>query len=367
MIVLRIKATNFACFNNFDINFVYGKKNTSSTLDNEFLSYNKKFNYKKVNVIYGNNASGKSSLGRLMLSIFHFIFNMNNKYLIALKNDEIKTSYFLIDFICKDGLLTRVECYIDKNNNFSVRTQNVDCNKENYKVNSKKLDDAINKKQFSTGYMELLKDLNNDTVGWNFNFPSTDTNMVKCPFGTPKLKKEYCDLLNVLFKTFDKNILYITPSIEAENAYVITLKNNKKVIIQDGMNIENIDVLSSGTKYAINIASLLISIRHNFNGFYYVDEQFSYISSELENVLLSLMIKNLPDNSQLFFTTHNLDLLDKLLPKHTFLILKQDNDGNCIPVYVENYINKNNQSLRNLYQNDYFNNFVDTTDLENIL
>ena len=67
------------------------------------------------------------------------------------------------------------------------------------------------------------------------------------------------------------------------------------------MNIENIEVLSSGTKYVINIASLLISIKYDLHGFYYVDEQFSYISSELESILLSLMIKYLPINSKIIF------------------------------------------------------------------
>lgn len=51
MIVLRIKANNFACFKDFDIKFDYAKKNSSSTLDDEFLTYNSKFNYKKVNII----------------------------------------------------------------------------------------------------------------------------------------------------------------------------------------------------------------------------------------------------------------------------------------------------------------------------
>lgn len=367
MIILRIKATNFACFNAFDINFVYAKKNTSSTLENEFLSYNTKFNYKKVNIIYGNNASGKSSLGKLILSIFNFIFNGNTQNLIALINNENEESYFLIDFISKDALLTRVECKISENKDFSIKTESVSCRTGTYKASSEKLDKLIGKKEFSNNYLELLKNLNSENVSWNFNFPSTDSNEIKCAFTNPSLRNEYCTLLTVLLKTFDKNILSVGQSIEADNAYVITLKNKKKIIIQDGMNIENIGILSSGTKYAINIASLLISIKYNLNGFYYVDEQFSYISSELENILLSLMICYLPTNSQLFFTTHNLDLLDKLLPKHSFLILRQGINGNSQPIYIENYINKNNQSLRNLYENDYFNNFANTTEIEKLI
>lgn len=367
MIILRIKATNFACFNAFDINFVYAKKNTSSTLENEFLSYNTKFNYKKVNIIYGNNASGKSSLGKLILSIFNFIFNGNTQNLIALINNENEESYFLIDFISKDALLTRVECKISENKDFSIKTESVSCRTGTYKANSEKLDKLIGKKEFSNNYLELLKNLNSENVSWNFNFPSTDSNEIKCTFTNPSLRNEYCTLLTVLLKTFDKNILSVGQSIEADNAYVITLTNKKKIIIQDGMNIENIGILSSGTKYAINIASLLISIKYNLNGFYYVDEQFSYISSELENILLSLMICYLPTNSQLFFTTHNLDLLDKLLPKHSFLILRQGINGNSQPIYIENYINKNNQSLRNLYENDYFNNFANTTEIEKLI
>lgn len=39
-------------------------------------------------------------------------------------------------------------------------------------------------------------------------------------------------------------------------------------------------------------------------GFYYCDEKFSYIHSDVEKAILSLMIQRLNDNDQLFFTTH---------------------------------------------------------------
>lgn len=364
MIVLRLKADNLSCFKDFDINFVYKKKNNSSTIKNEYLSFCKSFNYKKINIIYGNNASGKTSLGLLLCDIFNFIFKKYTDGLFELVNDEKRQSYFMLDFICDKKTVNRVECIIDANKKIKMRFCFASI-KRNYEFLEPELDYYINSKSFSDDLREL--DYFNNFGGWRFLFPSTDMNKIFCDFGENKnYKIEYCDILTRLLTTFDKNILFVSSSKDTNDAIVITFKNNKKVIIQDGMNIEHIPLLSSGTKYAINIAYILICIKYNLNGFYFIDEQFSYISSELENVLLSLMIEYLKDDCQLFFTTHNLELLDKMLPKHSYLILKQNEYGNTVPIYIEKHINKNNQSLKNLYINDYFNNFPNTSEIESL-
>ena len=64
------------------------------------------------------------------------------------------------------------------------------------------------------------------------------------------------------------------------------------------------------------------------------------------------MISLLKKNSQLFFTSHNLDLLDLELPVHSFTFLKK-----CTTIEVvhpEKIIKKNDISLRNAVINDVF-------------
>ena len=57
--------------------------------------------------------------------------------------------------------------------------------------------------------------------------------------------------------------------------------------------------------------------------------------------------------NQLFLITHNLDILDLPLPKHSFNFLKKDDCGISI-VNAATYLKKNTDSLRNTVNNDLF-------------
>ena len=84
MIVMDLKLDNLCAFRNFHVNFSYPKKIVNSYIEHEHLDGLPNFRYKKVNIIMGSNATGKTSLGRLILSIF---------ILIGKRNVEIITSY----------------------------------------------------------------------------------------------------------------------------------------------------------------------------------------------------------------------------------------------------------------------------------
>ena len=62
MAVLNVKFDNILCFDNFEANFTYPKKLVKTTLENEYLSNYPNFRYRKLNVIVGSNATGKTSL-----------------------------------------------------------------------------------------------------------------------------------------------------------------------------------------------------------------------------------------------------------------------------------------------------------------
>ncbi|WP_295754838.1 hypothetical protein [uncultured Holdemanella sp.] len=61
------------------------------------------------------------------------------------------------------------------------------------------------------------------------------------------------------------------------------------------------------------------------------------MSSYIEKEILSLMI------NQLFFTTRNLDILNLPLCKHSFNLLKKDDQGISV-VNVADYLKKNTDS-----------------------
>ena len=70
-----------------------------------------------------------------------------------------------------------------------------------------------------------------------------------------------------------------------------------------------------------------------------------------------MMLECLKDNDQLFFTTHNTDILDLHLPKHTFAFLKKDIYDEQEPIKcisASDYLKRNTDSLRNAVENDLF-------------
>lgn len=85
----------------------------------------------------------------------------------------------------------------------------------------------------------------------------------------------------------------------------------------------NREVLSSGTAEGIDIAMFLAAMIANEGSFYYCDEHFSYIQSDIEKRIFGIMLDCIGENQQLIFTTHNTDMLDLNLPKHSYVFLRK--------------------------------------------
>ena len=104
-------------------------------------------------------------------------------------------------------------------------------------------------------------------------------------------------------------------------------------------------------------------------GFYYCDERFSYVHSDVEKAVLAVMIELLSNREQLIFTTHNTDMLNLPLPKHSYTFLKKTvtEDGIAIKsVNASDYLNRNTDSLRCTVENDLFSVSPDTNGIASI-
>ena len=344
MIVLNLELNNLFAFENFKINFSYPKKVENSSIKDEFLKDRPNFRYKKVNILLGANATGKTSVGKAMMAIFNFFNKKEISKVTQYIRDLKKEMSFSIDFIL-DGknILYRV--------NFKYKKEKINLDlykadileKDSYETTLDKFE-KVNLENES--YLEALEKLGK-VSGWLFTYPEKDSNVLE---KTKKIMDK--KILENILKTLDPSIEKVRKLDEVENAYILILKGDD-LIIQDREFIKENNILSSGTKAGLDIAYITSAIKKNTNIFYYCDEKFPYIHSDIEKAILALMIDFLKTNTQLFFTTHNIEVLNMDLPVHCFTFLKKREKIEV--VYASEYIDEDNIFLIEAIKNDVLN------------
>ena len=348
MIVLNLELDNLFGFEDFKVNFSYPKKVENSSIKEEFLKGRPNFRYKKVNIILGANATGKTSIGKAMMTIFYFFYKKEILKVTQYIRDIKSETSFSIDFILDEkNILYRV------NFKYKKEKEKEKINLDLYKADILEEDsyestlDKFEKVNLENeNYIETLEKLGK-VSGWLFTYPEKDSNVL----GKNKKVMDKKILENIL-KTLDPSIEKVRKLDEVENAYILTLKE-EDLIIQDREFIKENNILSSGTKAGLDIAYITSAIKKNTHGFYYCDEKFSYIHSDIEKAILSLMIDFLKPNTQLFFTTHNMEVLNMDLPAHCFTFLKKREKIEV--VYASEYIDEDNIFLMEAIKNDVFN------------
>ena len=112
MAVLKIKLNNILCFNDFEADFSYPKKIVNNPLEYEYLKDYPKLRYKKVNILIGSNATGKTSLGRAIWMTFRFLSNKEGDRLKELVSNPNKEAHILMDYVFSNGKFFRLEVKI---------------------------------------------------------------------------------------------------------------------------------------------------------------------------------------------------------------------------------------------------------------
>ncbi len=351
MAILRLELDNILCFDNFKADFSYPKKLVNSTLENEYLQNYPFIRYKRVNVIVGSNASGKTSLGKAIWHTFRFLRKKEAHLIQQMVSKKTKEASILIDCVFAEGLFFRFEVIAKPNGEIDARYRPLILNKtDSYESVLLKLPD--------TPFQNYLQALENVVSGgWNFCFPTIEEgfDFISCKY--PKNEsEEFVSIFENVLKTLDPSIEKVFKSKEQEDTYIIKM-SEKTIAVKHGEKISGLNYLSSGTKYAINIAALIFSIKKHTNGFYYADEQFSYVNSDIEIACLNKMVDLLGDGEQLFLTTHNTELLSLPYPNHCFSFLKKEiiNNKSVISlVDASKFEKRNNVIIKNLYDNDAF-------------
>ncbi len=368
MAILNIKLDNVLSFYDFDVNFSFPNKLKTSIIENENLEYVPSFRYKKLNIFVGSNASGKTSLIKCIWRILLFL-NRKEKIIldeIANKNDQdSKIEIDLVEDTKENHILHRYKILISEKlidskvmvSHTYVNLSSTKSSKDSYENKLKELESIPDN---YVDYIECLKDIT-PYSGWRVVLPATEYPFDTITFEKTKNEYEqqtYIKILNDVFKTMDSSIINVNESSDTDNAYVIEHDCGKKIIIQEEMKLSDIPLLSSGTKYAVNIANIIYGIKHHNNGIYLVDEQFSYVNSDIEAAMLSTMASLLGPNEQIFFTTHNMNILSLGFPFHSFYFMKKEkvNDKQIVTINCGSEAdNRNNVSPKTIIDNDMFN------------
>ena len=358
MIVMDVRIDNFVSFKDFHMNMSYPKKIVGSCIQNEYLGGRENFRYKKVNIIMGANASGKTSLGKMLMRIFNFIDKKQYEKLTEFINDTAKEASFTMDFVTNQFIMYRIRTVIkprqgDKyqSTDIAVKVKAAEINsRDSYETCVSKIEQQ--KEEKPVNYIEELEKVQG--LSWMFEYPF-DSAEDRTGVHVARNREHFVQVLEKILKTLDPAINKVEKSDEIENTYIVRYVN-KAVIIQDGKILDT-SVLSSGTKAGIEIAGMLTAILDGECGFYYCDEKFSYIHSDVEKAILSVMIQKMGVNEQLFFTTHNTEILDMPLPKHSFLFLKKDVSDEDRPIQcisASSLLKRNTDNLKNAVENELF-------------
>jgi ABC-type transport system involved in cytochrome c biogenesis ATPase subunit len=366
MIIMNLELDNIYGFNDFRINFSYPKKIVNSNIPNEHLKDCPKFRYKKAVILMGANATGKTTLGRALLRIFGIIETGNPNYFTQMIRDKNKTARICIEFINGEKILNRltVSSEKDKSNSllasivYKYESAPIRPTDTYEKVLLKMKTQNLDEKMLSVGLTpytgQIFYSFALDNEENNHQTYSTD----------PKL---FLKVLKAVIGTLDPSLKDISILDGVENSYVIR-RGSQEIILQNNK-LVNQNLLSSGTVRGVDIALLIASIIANERGFYYCDEHFSYIQTDLEKRMFGIMIEHLQEDEQLIFTTHNTDMLDLNIPKHSYAFLSRNIEGDEIKtsvMYASDVLKRNTDSIRCAAANDVFSSIPDESLLDSL-
>ncbi len=347
MIVLNLTLDGIYGFDDFSINFTYPKKIVNSIIENENLAGRERFRYKKALVLMGANATGKTSLGKALLCIFSYMVTGNSAPLYEMLSSD--KGSFCIDFVNGDYRLQRLSAEIDRvKSDVAIQYQSAEIGiMDSYEKCAAKLTDYTKE---ATRTANSLKKLIGD-IKYRFAYPEIE----KALKLTRTNKHILLKTLRAVIGTLDPTLQDIRISRDLKDTFIIR-RGDAEMIIQEGR-LLNREMLSSGTAEGIDVAIFLAAILAKESSFYYCDEYFSYIQSDIEKRIFGIMVDHIGDNEQLIFTTHNTDMLDLNLPKHSYVFLRkwlEDGRYKVSAISASEVLKRNTDSLRNAVENDVF-------------
>ncbi|MBS9778320.1 MAG: ATP-binding protein [Gammaproteobacteria bacterium] len=390
MIFTKISLKNLYCFDNADIDLTFPRTVKDSPIEGEFLDGRPSFHFKRVCILAGANASGKTSFGKVLCGIQNYIIKrVSSNYLHDGIADETQLAEFAVEYVTpQDNRLHFLRVQFDTQNVNLVEYANIYIRKTDSNKSARQRLDAVlkNKKQLQRNTRYVLVDYSKkiekyfpehvklteiqlvpqSTLRWYYLLAETHEGNILKPDDMRLLQR---GVLENILCTFDPSIQTVKEWIdEEENAshFEIIFKNADSILIDREGNITQQNRLSRGTCEAIKMAHFYSSVASNIDSTLYLDEQMAFTHSELEQAMLNLIIDKLGRYSQFFYTTHNYDILELNLPVHSYLFFKKTGEFSATVCPADDF-KKNDRSLLNYVKNDAFMTLPDVGKLDDLL
>ena len=358
MILLNVNLSHVYGFDEFHISFAYPRKLSVSLIGEETLEGRDRFRYKKAVILMGANATGKTSLGKALLRIFSAVKEANEALLRDLYSGDAPAS-FQVDFVNEGYVLHRL-CGVVDGEDVGFRYYSAEIGElDSYEKAASKLTEQT---EITEGNFKTLKSIIGP-LEYRFAYPEIESSLRL----TEVKKSALLKTLRAVIGTLDPTLSDVSIAKDLKDSFVIR-RRGKEIIIQEGK-LLNRELLSSGTAEGIDVAVFLASMLSGKHCFYYCDEHFSYIHSDIEKRIFGLMVERLGRNEQLIFTTHNTDMLNLNLPKHTFAFLRkeiEDGEFKGSVVYASDILKRNTDSVKCALENDVFNSLPDDSLLDDL-
>ena len=369
MIFLNVALRNIYMFQDAKLDLTYPRKLPSSTVEDEWLENFPKINFKRVLILSGANASGKTVFGKTLCMINNYIsgrnINQESNWLDLKKVmfDKKKLTSFEVEFLTtetnqahklsatfnQDGLVEESYTCIDLQKNESQPAM--------YKRLREAAPISYYHKQHenhgipNAGFSSVAVSLEKMQIpsSWNYRL----SKLGNSSGSQAKVKAHDTNIIKAFLSAFDSSITEVTPI--ASESYKIMFSNGEHALIDKGKLLDP-DRLSRGTHDAIDLAMFYEQMKDKVFGdsaTFYLDEVLVNSHTEAEQSILNLLIETLPRHSQLFYSTHNYGILDMNLPFHSHVFLKKDGYSEFIQPEKLGF-NQNDRSLLGYVKNDVF-------------
>jgi len=364
-------------FDKFSVDFTYKRKLSHILAAHDRLFKESKINVRKNIIVLGGNASGKTTFGKLLCAITNYIIGreLSNQLNLfrAIYNKNLD-SYFEIEFAL-GTIAYRIKSVFNINGFKSESLKKIEI-APSYNIEKlrKKLDETdysilenydlkISKKnnEIIPFFSKMLRDPKNSKIyeklvseiGFHYIFSNfaDQSNVSKITVSV--------DMINTILPKIDNSVEKVValksndPKIKT-SSYIIVFKNGEHITIPDGNLLSSDkDRLSHGTYECLSFLNTLVEINKRKSTMIFIDEYLAHLHAELEAYLVRKTFC-LQRNAQIFFTSHNTELLALNIPANSFMLFKRCKNGFNTALYANDIINKNDRNLRNYYENDSF-------------